>query len=329
MTQNVVSGYASYVNYGYQADYTTAVAGTRSFGMGNKITHTRRNNMERVYGLGSRNASANVAKKFEGTASIEFVMNNGSFFRAVLGANSDTGGAGPQYVHTYTEANTIPSFSIVTGSELGDNDEVAVLVSAKALTTTITAAVNEIVKVRMECPYKTETIATSGLGSQVVASPYSDDPFTFAQGTLQLPSGSTIGNVQSFELTINNSLEGVWGLGSRIKTAEVEKIREYNLRMTVAFSQASDFLTKFFGQATGPLTTTNVGTTATLILTFTNSGATSALRSLVITLANIYLDEETLSKDVNEIIKEDVTGWALSGTSVVWTNNTSADTGSP
>jgi hypothetical protein len=329
MVQYVVSGYASYVNYGYEATYGTAVTGTRAFGMGNKITHTRRNNMERVYGLGSRNAQANVAKKFEGTASVEFVMNNGSFFRGVLGGNADGGGAGPTYTHTYSEANTIPSFSIVTGSELGGNDEVTVLVSAKALTTTLTAAVNEVVRVRMECPYKTETLATTPVGSQVVASPYADDPFTFAQGTLELPSGSTIGNVQSFELTINNSLEGVWGLGSRIKTAEVEKVREYNIRMTVAFSDTTVLLSKFFGQATGPLTATNVGTTATLVLTFTNAGATSALRSLVITLANVYLDEECLPKDVNEVLKEDVTGWALSGTSVVWTNATTGDTGSP
>jgi hypothetical protein len=49
----------------------------------------------------------------------------------------------------------------------------------------------------------------------------------------------------------------------------------------------------------------------------------------VITLANVYLDEESLPKDVNEVLKEDVTGWALSGTSVVWTNATTGDTGSP
>ena len=85
MVQTPTSGYASYVNYGYEATYGTAVSGTRTFGHGVKITHNRKNNLERIYGLGNRNMTANVAKQYEGTASIEFVMSNGSFLRALLG----------------------------------------------------------------------------------------------------------------------------------------------------------------------------------------------------------------------------------------------------
>jgi hypothetical protein len=333
MTQNTTGGYGTYINYGYETTYGTAVSGTRDFGMGRKVTVTNRNNMERIYGLGNRNAQANVAKKFEGNASVEFLMSNGSFFRGVLGGNADGGGAGPTYTHTYTEANTVPSFTIATGTELGDNDEVTTLVSAKVSSMTMTASVNEVVRVRLECPYKDITLASSGIGSQVTASPYNDTPFSFAQGTLELPTGSTIGYVQSFELTVNNSLEGIWGLGSRLKASEVEKIREYNIKMTIAFTDTSVLLQKFYGQTApivvGDLADVNPATTATLVLTFTNGGSTSALRSIVITLANIYLDDHTLPKDVNEVIKEDVTGWALSGTSVVWTNATTGDTGSP
>lgn len=323
MAQNVVSGYASYVNYGYEATYGAGAASNRTFGHGTKVTINRRNNMERIYGLGSRNAASTVAKKYEGTASVEFILSNGSFFRAVLGTVTD-GGATP-YTHTYTEANTLPSFAIDTGTELGTLDEVSELQGCKVGSMTLTAAVNEVVRVRLECPYKTETLATSGIGSLVAET---ESPFTFAQGSLQLPSGSTIGNVQSIELTMNNSLEGVWGLGSRIKTAEVEKIREYNLRMTVAFSQVSDFLTKFLGAAGAPVAGTPAAQ-ATLILTFTNGLTLANERSVVITLANIYLDEETLPKDVNEVIKEDVTGWALSGTSIVYSNNTASDDDNP
>lgn len=320
MAQNVTSGYASYVNYGFEATYGIGVSGTRTFGHGAKITLTRRNNMERIYGLGARNPTATVAKKYEGSASMEFVLSNASFFRAMLGQVAD-GGSGPSsYTHTYTETDNVPSFTIASGTALGTTDEVATYVGAKAMSTTLTAAVGELVKVRLECPYKTETLATSGIGSQVAET---KDPITFAQGVLQLPSGSTIGNVQTIELTQNHNLEGVWGLGSRLKTAEPGKRREYNIRMTVAFSDVAVLLTKFLGAAGAPATGTPAAT-ATLVLTFTSTTDT-----IVMTFANIYLDEETLPKDVNEITKEDVGGWAHSCTNVVCTNSTQTDAGSP
>ena len=79
MAQNYVSGYASYVNYGYELTYGAGAVSARTFGHGTKITHTRRNNMERLYGLGARNATTTIAKKYEGSASVEFVLSNGSF----------------------------------------------------------------------------------------------------------------------------------------------------------------------------------------------------------------------------------------------------------
>jgi hypothetical protein len=320
MAQNPTSGYGSYVNYGFENTYGTASTGTRTFGHGVKITHDRKNTMERLYGLGSRNAAATIAKKFEGTADVEFILSNGSFFRAVLGDVADAG-SGP-YTHTYTETNVIPSFSILSGTEIGTNDEVTALLGCKVNTMTMTSAVGEAVKVRLNCLYQNETLATSGISSQVAET---ELPFTFASGTLSL--GGTIGNVQSIELTVNNTIEGLWGLGSRLKTAEIEKIREYNFSMSVAFSNVADLLQKFYGNATGPATGTPVSVAC--VLTFTNGESGTDERSIVLTFANLYIDTEKLPKDVNEIIKEDVTGWTHSCTSIVYTNNTAVDEGNP
>lgn len=321
MAQNAVAGNQSYANWGFESSYGAGAVSARVFGHGTKITVTRRNSMERVYGIGARNATANVAKKYEGSASVEFVMSNGSFFRALLGTVTD-GGSAP-YTHTYTEANVLPSFSIDTGTELGTNDEVTELKGCYVGSATITAAVDELVKVKLECPYKTETLATSGIGSQVAET---ESPFTFAQGTLSI--GGTINYVQSVDLTVNNSLEGIWGIGSRLKQAEPAKIREYNVKMSVAFNDVSALLTKFFGASANPLDG-NPAAQATLVLTFTNGLTGSDQRSVVLTFANFYIDEHTLPKDVNEIIKEDVSGWALSCTSVVYSNNTASDDDTP
>ena len=325
IAQSVTAGWNSYCQYGYETTYGTAPASyPKVFGHGTKITVSRKNNGEAIYGLGSRNATASVAKKYEGSVSVEYFLSNATFLRAVLGAVDGGSGGGP-YTHTYTEANVLPSFGIADGAELGTNDQVSAYLGCKVDTCTITAAVNEMVKVRLECPYKTETLATSGIGSQV-AQP--ESPFMFAEGNVELPNGTVIGNVQSVELTISNSLEMIYGLGSRFATAGVAKNRKYALKMTVAFSQNTDLLTKFLGDTAAPSSGTPAET-ATVDLVFTNGLSTTSERTIHITLANVFLDAETLPKDVNEIIKEDVEGWARSASSVTWTNNTALDNSSP
>jgi len=305
--QSYTGGYGAYTNYGYETTYGTVTTFPRVFGIGQKITHTRRNNMERLYGLGSRNATANVAKKYEGTATIEFVLSNGGFWRGVLGSVSYVAPS-----NTYVESNVIPSFSVASGTELGTLDEVTALIGCKVGSMTLTASQGEVIKVRLECPYKTESMATATFAGQV---PETYAPFSFQNGLVEWTSaGGPVGTVQSFELTVSNDLEGLWGLGSRYKNIDVEKRREYNIRMTVAFRDTSEFMTKFFGKAMNvastDLATLNPAAQATIVLTLTQgTGAgTAGNEKMVITLANIYFDEDTLPKDVNEIIKEDVSG---------------------
>lgn len=329
MAQNVASGAFSYVNYGFETTYGT-VAGSfpKNFGPGTKMSVARKNNMERVFGLGARNASANVAKKYEGTATVDFLLSaNSSWVRAVLGALPTDAGAGP-YTHTFAESNTLSSFSIATAQEMGSNDYVSALIGCKVNTCTISAAVDEIAKVTLECPYRTETVAITGIGS-VVAS--AEEPLHFAHGTLSV-AGTTVSYVQSIELTITNNIEMVWGLGSRYSTAGPEKTRTYDFKFSVAFSDVTLLLEKFAG-TTAPWTASALATLnpagVACILTFDNGGTTTASRKVVLTFANLYLNEHTLPLDINEVIKEDVTGYALSCTNIVVTNNTATDQTSP
>lgn len=337
MAQTTASGALSYLNYGFETtEGTVAATFPRPFGQGAKITINRKNNMDRIFGLGARNASANVAKKYEGTCNVEFLLGAGntaighggaSWLRAVLGAVPTDGGAGP-YTHSYAESNTLYSFSIANGVDMGTNDYVSSLIGCKVNVCTISAAVDEVATVKLDCLYRTESMATSGLSSQVAAT---EDPLSFAQGTLSV-AGTTVGYVQSFELTITNNVEYIWGLGSRYSTASAAKTRTYDIRMNVAFSDVSLLLEKFFGKAATvaatDLATLNPAGVA-CVLTFTNGGATTALRSIVFTFANLYLNEHSLPLDVNEVVKEDVTGYALSCTSIVVTNNTNTDVANP
>jgi hypothetical protein len=320
MAQFAIAGFGSYCNYGYESSYNGGAVSARVFGHGTKITIGRKNNMEPIWGLGARNASTNVAKKFEGNGSVDFFLSNGSFFRAVLGAVADTGG--PSYAHTYTEANTLASFAIDTGSELGTTDEVVELKGCVATSCSISAAVNELVKVKLDFLYANETLATSGIGSQVSEN---EEPFVFHHGTLEIPDTNTISFVQNFDLTIDNGTELIWGLGSRAATANVGKQRKYGIKITSIYTDPTIMLTKFYGASGGPLTTSTPASQATLQLTFTNGGAGSALRSFVINLTNIYFDTYDITKDVNDVLKEDLSGFALGCTSIIYTNATASD----
>jgi hypothetical protein len=329
MAQSVTSGAFSYANYGYETtDGTVAASFPKCFGPDLKVSFRQKQNMERVYGIGARNAQANVAKKLEIDFTADFQLSaNSSWLRGVLGAIPTDAGVGP-YTHTFAESNSLTSFSIGGGIELGTSDIVAALIGCKINKCTIGCNVDEIAKVRLEGPARAITMAATGIGSVVAPT---EQPLHFAYGAISV-GGTAVGYIQSCELTIGNNVETVYGLGSRYAQAAVPKGRAYDLKITAATSDPSLLLEKFYGDtfpiAASDLATTNPAGVA-FVLTFDNGGATTASRKVVITLANAYFDTHDMTLDLNEILKEDLSGWALSCTSIVVTNNTATDVAAP
>lgn len=307
------SGFGAYAKFGIETTYATPVSATRAFGQGLEFSINAKNNLQRVYGLGSRNASTVATTKFDGSASADFVLASGNFWRMVFGSVADSG-AGP-YTHTYSESNTIPSMTIEAGVDL-DTDAVRTLAGCIVNSATISAAVGELVKVKLDMMYANEALTTT-YGSVVAES---EEPFQYAQGTVELPSGTTIANVQSFELTITNNIDLVYGLGSRFAQKAPAKQREYGIKATVVFED-SYMLTKLYGQAASPVTGTVGVAGATLVLTFTNGLAGTSLRRHVLTLNNVYVDEHSINLKVDDVLKQDITGFALSGGCIVSNNS--------
>lgn len=270
--------------------------------------------MERINQLGARNAQKSPAKGYEGSFSLEFFPTGAAkWWKLVMGSVADAG-AGP-YTHTYAEANTIPSFSMENGIDLS-TDSVMTLLGCKINTLTISAAVNEMVKAKADCLYANETEGTT-LSSQVNDT---EEPFVFSEATLEVPSSTVLDRVQSFELTINNNPEGVRGLGSRYFSTAPVKNRVYDFKLRMTYESAVQ-LERFYGAATGPNAT--VAATASLVFKFTNGDTSPATdeRKHVVTLTNIFFDEFSLPQDPADLLYQEISGWALSG-SVVVTNNT-------
>lgn len=306
----------SNIAYGWETSYgVVSTSINKAFGSGVKVTNlNRKNNMEQVWDAGLRNAAVIAPKRYEGTASVEWVLANPWFFQALLSAPT-TSGSGP-YTHTFAEADTVPSFSLK--SQINSTTaEVANLLGAKMGACTISSAVNELVRCKADIPYANEAFSTTT--SARVAE--SETLFTFAQATLELPTGSTLAMVQNFDFTINNNPEIVYGQGSRVGQEATVKNRAYTGNISMALQQSGDLLTKFFGGSTGPATT--VAEAATMKFTFTNGLTSTNLRSIVATFTGIQLDEDSIPQDPTQNIMEDCPFMARS-LSVVATNNTSA-----
>lgn len=231
-----------------------------------------------------------------------------------MGANTD-GGSGGAWTHTYTETNDVPSFTTKTSFELGTTDFLSALIGCKIETCTITAAVDEAVKFSLDCSYRYENLSTTKISDNVEGEPI----FTFAHGSIEMPDGTDIAAVQSFELTVVNSNEPIYGIGSRFPTRNVQKQREYNFTLTAAFKDHTALLTYFMnGTSSASAPDAGSGTEiATLELTFTNDEGDI----LDINLTGINLDEETLNQNVGEIVMEGITGTARACTNMIYTND--------
>jgi len=303
-----VGGWASYLQYSKESTYASSGSPTTTtFGQGTTVSLTRRNNMEKVYGLGDRNLTGIVAKNFEGTASIDFNLSNGWFLRGVLGSLISSGSAAV-FTHIYKERPAQHSFTLENGVNL-DTDHCATITGAVFNTCTITAAVNEIAKVRLECPYSSET-ESSTLAAIPVTEQWPSEPLSFAGGTFKV-GGTTYADIQNVELTINNNVELVYGLGDRRAKAAVGKNRDYSIRATMAFQDASKFLEKVYGNAAGVISGATPDPSANATLIFTNNGAGSALKTITFNMGSIWFDESTLPQNPDELVKEEVSMHAM------------------
>ncbi|MFW6130753.1 MAG: hypothetical protein ACOC56_06155 [Atribacterota bacterium] len=119
MAQKYISGGETVCLYAFEdpnawtnsvGDHTESDETYVPFGQGVDISIERNNNAERVYGVGSRNATASVNKQYAGTATINGTLSNAYWLLGVLGANTDGGSEG-EYTHTYTESDSLPSFN--------------------------------------------------------------------------------------------------------------------------------------------------------------------------------------------------------------------------
>jgi hypothetical protein len=277
-----------------------------------------------VYGLGSPYASKTFAGLFEGKITCNFDLASTYFLELVMGSCTDADDVTYGYSHTYVD-NTgyaASSFTLEDGSDL-DQDVIQKYLGCVVDTCEMTMRVGESTPVVLNCLYACTLKSNAGIDTSPATD--AEDLLIFSEGSMQMPSGTTLVRVQSVVLRILKNAQLVWGVGSRIASKAIWKQMIFEWDLDLAFEN-DDLLEQFYGQATGPLTGTNPAGAASLVLTWSNAGATTARRSLTVTLSTSQIVNVDIPKKVGELTVQRVRGFSIGApTSIVGIDNTATN----
>jgi len=316
-------GSASYARFAFESVFGTAEADanlTTFFGSNVKFNASPTNSVERIPNLNTRNYSKFALKKFEGSWDVDFQASNFYHLQSVLGAATTTG-SGP-YNHKFSEAAS-PSGMTIQSSEDLDTDSERTFVGCMVNNWSLSLNQGEVVTGRMDGSYRSESkdtsLNTNGNGSDT------EDVFTFAHATLELPNNTTLTEVQSLELSVSNNAEQIWGLGSRLPTQKAFKQRVYDVTINKIREADSDMLDDFYGGTTSISDGSGPSNLATMTMLLDNGKSGTSNRQLVFELNNLQINDYNSPLEPVEAIKENGTLQALSigsASGAIYKNNT-------
>lgn len=248
------------------------------------------NNVLRLFDPGSREAAKLIAQQFEGAFSVSFVVTNPWWLRAVISAVTNTSGTSAPFTHTF--GGDIPTtMQLYVYDENNDYDRT--LQGAVVNSMTLSAAINGNATVTLDGVYADESLteAPSSPQSQVAAT---KDPMTFAQATIERPSGTTLSLTQDASLTIQNNVDLIRELGSRFAVDYSPKIRAASIDYTDIVHQ-TDEVKRAYGDSAASSPQSKVDNTTTIDFVLDNGESGSSKNAMTVSLATTLADSYGVS----------------------------------
>jgi hypothetical protein len=273
-----------------------------AFGRGVNISVARNHNKSREYSLGNRNAEASVNQAFVGSVTVDGILSSPYWFLGILGSVAD-GTSGEKFTHTYTEANRQPTLTIKRNANFGNTEGTEILVGGVINTASLTLSLNEPVRFNLAIDYRYEEDPDEE--TALVNYIDTEEIFTFAGASIEMPNGSELIGIENMEITINNSSKLEGGLSSRYAEAVSSGNREYNFSYTAKIKDYS-MLKRFLAG----------DEIATLRVNLENQAGDT----LVLNFTEVHINEDNLPTNPNETVKEEASGWAHNCTNAVYTN---------
>jgi len=308
-----VSGVDSFVLYGAETTYNSAVTADTQIGLVTNFSpSTNNNNTYRRGFTGGGQSGRDVIKvlpgKVEHGLSFDFDVINWLFMEHVLG----TAAGGDPY--TYSGSDATKSITMVRaidnpGSTATDRDEIWSGCVFDSIT--IKAAVGEPVTVSATMKGAYHTFDTTIHSKVTLGTP---SVYNFSGGDIELPNATSMSNIiDSVEITITNNYEMLYGLGDRRPQNARPKTREYKIKFSLKYLD-NTYLQAVLGSADA-IATTVPTEYATIELNFVDGD-----RSAKFLFTKFTFDEMSGKESINEMLGEDFSGTA--NTLVVTEDNT-------
>ena len=199
-------------------------------------------------------------------------------------------------------ADSLTSITVSTNTELGTTDREWRYLGMKVNSCTIRSALGEPVTVTLDL-IGADVDQDTGLASAQALD--TSDVYHFTGSDIEWPNASSISNIiDSFEITITNNVEIIYGLGAYTGKNARAKAREYSLKLSLK-TYDNTFSDDFLGGSTDVTTPTEVAT-----VEFNLTGGSNHTAAFLFTA--VTLDEWADPQTLGEVIPEELTGIAES-----------------
>lgn len=321
----VRSGIDTYLVYAEEPAFASAGNFTSSagnFGIITDFSTTPNRSMRRITGVKATLPTANTESTardpqfilkgvFGGDMSVAFIPQEWSWLRYVMGTVSGSGTSAAKFNYPQATGSTttdkrnylrIPSMTLSSNYYFeGSGDATSKawrFLGGKVDSANIKGKVNDTVSASVTVKYADMT-GTTTLDTGVALP--STEPYNFTGVSIEYPIGTPIPNIlDSFDLTINNAIEVIPGMGSDVGKAGKEMKRESTLKITVK-QEGTGFLDDFMGAATSlsePVEISEIKITLT---------STTANKKLIVHCLRCKLADESLPNQYPNIVDETIT----------------------
>lgn len=253
----------SYLLAGEESTFNTPVSVNKSLGFISNASIDANNNIIDVRSIGSREAEVLLGGQFEVNMTVDGTFNSGALMEMFFGQSTDTETTG-DYKHTFidddgseTVANTILSYTIQPNFN-SSSDVTLTLGGCKVNTLDLSMELGGVAEYSSEI-FATDVDTGTTAGTQVSTT---TTPLTFAQASISTgdeESESALSEVQSFNISFNNTLERVGGIGSRLTQEMVVGNLEVTGDFTMKFQNKDEFERFLGGSSASTSTPTDTG----------------------------------------------------------------------
>lgn len=224
-----------------QPTYGTAVTPDVDIGLIQTVTPSAKNSLQTIYAIGSRLIQQIIAGNYEGNLDIDMFYQHGRIFELLCGTTVVHAETTTDWKHTFIDGSGSPATPGVSGKTFSYSDGVNSTADVLYIyegcnigTLTLSLDLGGVLSVKMSCPFRDQANSTTAPAAIISTIPVFPAFFaTISRGTEGSETAQV--RVQSFEVTFEVPLVGVWGIGDRIKGDELEEGFNIRYRYSLAF----------------------------------------------------------------------------------------------